>query len=213
MSLIRLMKQLYWAFIQAGQFEAWKKKNRHNYTTAGNNFDISHVTVGKKTYGTINVLLHNPNYYLKIGSYCSIAPDVMFILASDHRMDCVSTYPFKFHCVKCASFEAISKGDIIIDDDVWIGYGATIMSGVHIHQGAVIAAGALVSSDVEPYAVVGGVPAKVIKFRFSKEIIAKLLKIDFEKVDDEIIINNLDKLYSRVEEKTALDWLPLRDKL
>lgn len=75
----------------------------------------------------------------------------------------------------------------MIKDDVWIGAQATIMSGVTIGQGAVIGAKALVTKDVPPYAIVGGVPAKVIKYRFEKEIIDELLKIDFSKFDYKVI--------------------------
>ena len=75
--------------------------------------------------------------------------------------------------------EALSKGDIIVEDDVWIGQGATIMSGVHIGQGAVIGAGSIVNKDIEAYSVVAGVPAKLIKMRFPPNIITKLLEIDY----------------------------------
>ena len=210
MTIVRLAKLAYSAILQAKLIENWRKKNRHNYTVVGNYFDISHVTVGKKTYGEINAFIHNPDYFLTIGSYCSIAPNVVFLLSSDHNMECISTYPLKVKCANCVSYEAISKGDIIVDDDVWIGYGAIIMSGVHIHQGAVIAAGAVVTKDVDPYAIVGGVPAKLIKYRFSGPIIEKLVNIDFQKINDELVTNNLEKFYSEINEDTVLDWLPSR---
>ena len=73
--------------------------------------------------------------------------------------------------------ESICRGSIIIDDDVWIGYRSTILSGVHVSKGAVIAAGAVVTHDVPPYAIVAGVPARVIGYRFSEEMIAKLLEL------------------------------------
>ena len=110
--------------------------------------------------------------------------------------------------------EAISKGDIIVDDDVWIGYGATILSGVHIGQGAVIAAGAVVTKDVPPYAIVGGVPAKVIKYRFSPEIIQQLMKLDYSKLTEDMIRERIDDLYTSLDGKTPeevgkpLEWFP-----
>lgn len=95
--------------------------------------------------------------------------------------------------------DAISKGDIIVDDDVWIGYGAIILSGVHISQGAIIAAGAVVTKDVPPYAIVGGVPANILKYRFSKEIIQELLKIDYEHLNPQIILKNKKIVYQKIE--------------
>lgn len=83
-------------------------------------------------------------------------------------------------------WETQAKGNIIVNDDVWIGDSALILSGVEIGQGAVIAAGAVVTEDVPPYAVVGGVPAKVIKYRFRDDVIKELVKIDYAKVDREI---------------------------
>ena len=104
--------------------------------------------------------------------------------------------------------EAMSKGDITVDNDVWIGYGATIMSGVHIGQGAIVAAGAVVTKDVLPYAIVGGVPAKVIKYRFEPELIKELLKIDYSKLTKEKVEKHIDDLYAELKDKRQLDWMP-----
>ena len=103
--------------------------------------------------------------------------------------------------------EAISKGDIIIEDDVWIGYRSTILSGVHIGQGAVIAAGSVVTKDVPPYTVVAGVPAKNIKKRFPDEMIKELLEIKYESLDEDVIKTHLNELYSPLKDKKQLDWL------
>ena len=75
----------------------------------------------------------------------------------------------------------LTNGDIVVGDDVWVGQRAIIMSGVNIGQGAVIGAGAIVTKNVPPYAIVGGIPAKVIRYRFSEELIQELLKIDYSK--------------------------------
>ena len=122
-------------------------------------------------------------------------------------MDHISTFPFRVHCLG-HSVEAVSKGDIIVDDDVWIGYRSTVLSGVHIGQGAVIAAGSVVTSDVPPYAIVGGVPAKVIKYRFPQEIIDGLLQVDFSRLDDKLIGDHQAQLYEKLESVSQLDWLP-----
>ena len=107
--------------------------------------------------------------------------------------------------------EAISKGDIIIYDDVSIGYGAIILSGVHIGQGAVVEAGSVVTKDIPPYAIVGGVPAKLIKYRYKPEMIEALLTIDYRKLNDEIIRNNIDKLYTELRNAEQLEWMPRKE--
>ena len=108
---------------------------------------------------------------LFIGKFCSIAGNVQFFLGGDHRPDWCTTYPFaelmpeNYPDIKGSPR---SKGDIVIGNDVWIGNDAKIMSGVKIGDGAVIAGSAVVTRDVDPYTVVGGVPAKPIKRRFDK---------------------------------------------
>lgn len=186
----------------------WRIKNKHNFTGAANVFDDKYVSAGKYTYGRIKVLNEVVGATLKIGAYCSIAEGVTFILGNDHPLNQVSTYPYKHMLVSSLISDAISKGDIIIADDVWIGYGATIMSGVHIGQGAVIAAGAVVTKNVPPYAIVGGVPAKLIKYRFPPEMVDELLKIDFNKLSNEDIASHINEFYSDLVNIEQLDWLP-----
>lgn len=133
----------------------WRKKNLHNKTMPVNDFDFNSVSVGNYTYGGIQVCNYNLYEKLDIGNFCSIASETMFVLNADHNVNTISSFPFKVKCLGVEKFEALSKGDIIVGDDVWIGYRATILSGVHIGQGAVIAAGAVVTRDVPPYAIVG----------------------------------------------------------
>ena len=157
----------------------WRLKNKHNDTWLVNKTETQKLLrVGKRTYGGLYVHWSNDNNKVVIGNYCSIADDVTFIVSSDHPSNLVSTFPFKIMCLQSRKSESISKGDIIVEDDVWIGYGATIMSGVHIGQGAIVASRALVTHDVPPYAIVGGVPAKVIKYRFPNETSALYRPID-----------------------------------
>lgn len=189
----------------------WKIKNQHNKTRVDHVFSIDNVKVGKYTYGDIRVLDHNLEHTLKIGNYCSIAPNVLFIIGDDHRTDLISTYPFKVQIEHSQLREAISKGDIIVQDDVWIGYGSTILSGVTIGQGSVVAARSVVTQDVPPYAIVGGVPAKVIKYRFSDHIIEKMMKIDFSKLDEELLREHIDDMYTVVDENIDLSWLPMKE--
>lgn len=188
----------------------WKANNRHNETYLLNSNVLNNVKVGKYTYGPIDVVISSKESFLNIGSYCSIAENTKFILGADHYLNHISTFPFKVKCMHSCKYEAISKGDIVIDDDVWVGYGAIILSGVHIEQGAVIAAGAVVTKDVPAYAIVAGVPAKVIKYRFSQDIIDEMLKIDYSNLSEEAIKMNINKLYTEMSDKKLIEWMPMK---
>ena len=151
----------------------WRANNYNNNTWPQNYFPLECARCGKYTYGALNISSFNDKSKLSIGAFCSLAGEVMFFLDADHPISNISTFPFHVDVLKDKKYEASSKGDIVVDDDVWIGYRAMILSGVHIGQGAVVAAGAVVTKDVPPYAIVGGVPAKVIKYRFSPEEIGR----------------------------------------
>lgn len=190
----------------------WRKNNKHNDTTINNFISQELITVGNYTYGQLNVINSNLCSKMSVGNFCSIAGNVTFILSSDHPLNYVSTFPFKVKICD-EQYEAISHGDIKIDDDVWIGFGATILSGVHIGQGAVVAAGAVVTRDVPPYAIVGGVPAKFIKYRFSDEIINKLLNVDYSRINKKFVAKYLQDFYVNITTDTDLSWLPQKEKL
>ena len=136
---------------------------------------------------------------LIIGKFCMIASDVKFIMnGANHLSNAISTYPF---AVFGNGWESAmegktypNKGNIEIGNDVWIGYNATIMAGVKIGDGAIIATNATVVSDVEPYSIVGGNPAREIKKRFSPEIIERLLKFQWWNWDIEKITKNVQNL-------------------
>ncbi len=181
----------------------WRRLNSHNYTYMKNKYNISNVHVGNNTYGGICVLNDVEDVKLEIGAYCSIAENVIFLLGAEHPTKYVSTYPFRYRLFNDNRLEAISKGNIIIDDDVWIGYGAIIMSGVHIGQGAVIAAGSVVTKNIPAYAIVGGIPAKVIKYRFNKDIIDKLQVVDYKKMDDRKLQKIQEELYCEINISTV----------
>lgn len=184
----------------------WRKMNPNNFTNAEDLFDSDLVSVGDYTYGGLRVLTYNKHNRLYIGRFCSIAQEVMFVLSGDHYVNHISTYPYKVWLLKEKN-EGVSKGDIVLDDDVWIGFRATIMSGVHIGQGAVIAAGAVVTKDVPPYAIVGGVPAKIIKYRFSEDIIQELVKIDYSNLDEKMVREHINELYNDLEDIDQLEWM------
>lgn len=183
----------------------WRKKNAHNLTICKGIFPIDNVEIGSYTYGIIHVINHN-NSKLSIGRFCSIAPEVTFITGGEHNISTLSSFPFKVKVLHESS-EAVSKGDIIVGDDVWIGYRATIMSGVQIGQGAIVAAGAIVTEDVPPYAIVGGVPARIIKYRFEPEIVNKLKLFDYSKLTKKQIQDHVKQLYSEIMNIDDIEWL------
>jgi Acetyltransferase (isoleucine patch superfamily) len=147
-----------------------------------------------------NVLYHYPINHDKliIGKYCSIACGAKFMFTSgNHTMSSLSTYPFpifyeEWELGGCSVTEAWdNKGDIVIGNDVWIGYEAVVMQGVHIGDGAIVGTRAVVTKDVPPYTIVGGIPAKEIKKRFSDEVIEKLKELHWWDWDEQAVQRNL----------------------
>ena len=174
--------------------DRWIHNNSNNFTMPTTIFNMDSVTVGKMTYGKLNIKAYgNKDEKLTIGSYCSIADNVTFFLGGEHPYNGLSTYPVK-SLICGEKHEALSKGPVIIGDDVWIGYGATILSGVTIGQGAVIGAGSIVSKDVPPYAIYAG--NKIYKHRFAENIIEKLVKFDYNSVDNNEFRQVKDLIYS-----------------
>jgi len=160
----------------------WRFKNKNNSTVAKTIFEMNAVTVGRYTYGNLDVRSWgSENEKLIIGDFCSIA-NTTFVLGGNHNYSHFSTFPSKVRFLG-AIREAYSNGPIVVSDDVWLGIDTMVMSGVTIGQGAVVAARSVVVKDVPPYAIVGGNPAKIIKYRFSSEIIEKLLKVNFKKLN------------------------------
>jgi len=188
----------------------WYRNNPTNDTIPNVIFNDSTVKIGNYSYGELNIVSFDCKSRLLIGNYVSIAQNVTFLLDVEHYTNQIMTYPVKAKIVCANEIETFSKGNIVVDDDVWIGYGATIMSGVHIGQGAVVAAGAVVTKNVPPYAIVGGVPAKVLKYRFDKQMIEELIKIDFGKLSKAEIVNHMNELYLELKDIKQLDWMPKR---
>ena len=179
----------------------YRRMNRHNFTQIMNFCDLSKVIVGKKSYGELNATDFSPaDTKLYIGSYCSIAPNVRFLLGGEHQIKSISTYPFKVLSFG-ESREAGSKGDIVVKDDVWIGDGAIICSGVTIGQGAIVASGAVVTKNVESYSIVGGNPARVIKYRFDEKLRQKLCEIDIVKLFDSFTKDDIPLIYEELTEE------------
>lgn len=152
-----------------------------------------------------NVLYHYPinKDKLVIGKFCSIACGAKFLFNSaNHNMNSLSTYPFPLFFeewdlkIEDVADSWNNKGDIVIGNDVWIGYEAVIMAGVTIGDGAIIGTRAVVTKDVPPYTIVGGVPAKIIRKRFSDDTISKLLEIKWWNWEKEKIQKNIEAIKS-----------------
>ena len=138
------------------------------------------ISVGDFTYGQPVVYQWDTKTRLTIGKFCSIGGNVQILMGGEHHTEWMTTYPFNVLMADAYGFEenrAKSKGDIVIGNDVWIGNSAIILSGVTIGDGAVIGAGSVVTKDVAPYQIVGGNPARHIRWRFGLTIRERLEKL------------------------------------
>ncbi len=177
--------------------ELWLRSTRflmYHFINSGN------LEVKPHTYGRFNLYDCSFGCKLEIGDYCSFAENISFIFRN-HKTNLVTTYPFDelnyFYTdkqVEESVHEMKNNGKITVGNDVWFGANSTILSGVSIGDGAVIAAGAVVTKDVPDYAIVGGVPAKVIRYRFDQEKIRKLKEIAWWNFNEEKVVENLNKI-------------------
>lgn len=158
-----------------------------------------------KDFERNNVLYQYPinNDRLIIGKYCSIACGAKFLFNSaNHTMTSLSTYPFPLFFEewglekKNVTNAWDNKGDIVVGSDVWIGYEAVILAGVTIGDGAIIGTRAVVTKDVPPYTIVGGIPAKPIRKRFDDEMISHLLALKWWDWAEERIAQNINLIQS-----------------
>lgn len=161
------------------------------------------MSVGAHTYGDGHIRLRTwgTATKLRIGSFCSIADDVTVFLGGNHHIDWISTYPLAADATAGGlhgerSGQPSTRGDVVIGNDVWIGSGVSIMSGVRIGDGAVIAARSHVVKDVAPYELVGGNPARHIRFRFEASVIEELLTLSWWNWPEEAIAEAADLLSS-----------------
>lgn len=163
----------------------------------------AHVRVGRHTYGVTwrKVLFPSKDAPLEIGAFCSVAGKVLFMCSGQHLTGSATSFPIYSRLLKQP--EPIANGGrpggITVGNDVWIGHGAIILPGVEIGDGAVVGAGAVVTKSVQPYAIVGGSPAKLIRYRFSQEMISKLLAIQWWHWDDEKIKGEAAALTGPIE--------------
>lgn len=157
------------------------------------------VNIGRyTTLNGPNIVVTNELNPISIGSFCSIAGNVT-IQEHNHNYKRASTYFIQNNYFNSKdSFQTISKGEIVIKNDVWIGTYSVVLGGVTIGDGAVIAANSVVNKDVPPYAIVGGTPAKIIGYRFPKEIIEKFEEIKWWNWSDEKMRKNKEFFESKI---------------
>ncbi|WP_208110903.1 CatB-related O-acetyltransferase [Flavobacterium sp. 245] len=180
----------------------WRLDNKHNFTSLSINVKKSEIIkVGKFSYGELNVeYFGNKDEALHIGNFVSIASNVVFILGGNHQINTFTTYPIKAHFVeKFSEIDAQTKGPIILEDEVWLGSNTIVMSGVTIGKGAIVAAGSVVTKDVPPFSIVGGNPAKFIRWRIPEDLIADRTSINLSDLGMESIKKNIDVLYKTLD--------------
>ncbi len=160
-----------------------------DYVNVAHHAQISNATIGKRS----SIGRYSKIQFAEIGSYCSCSWDVT-IGALEHPMHSVSTHAFSFRKQfgLCEKDIFLNHQKVIIGNDVWIGCGAIIKSGVIIGDGAIIGANSMVTHDVEPYEIVGGVPARHIKWRFDEKIRNLLLELKWWCLPDDILRQHID---------------------
>jgi acetyltransferase-like isoleucine patch superfamily enzyme len=174
--------------------------------------------VGDYSYGRPNILTWGEGRKVFIGRYCSFAAGVTVFLGGNHRPDWVTTYPFSAITDTWPEGAGIeghpqSNGDVRIENDVWLGTNSTIMSGVTVGNGAVIAACSVVTKNVPPYAIVGGNPARLIRYRFEEETIKRLLEVSWwdwpearvRSLIPDLLSNDIDGFLSKAQGMLHVD--------
>lgn len=149
------------------------------------------IKIGRHSYGLkpSSVMFYSPTIDLQVGNFCSIAKEVVFLIKAQHPIDTASTFPLRTFA---RGTEYLGSKPIIVGHDVWIGFRSTIMSGVTLGNGSIVAAGSVVTKDVPPYAIVAGVPAKILRYRYDEKTIARMEEIAWWFWDDDKITSNID---------------------
>lgn len=165
------------------------------------------ASVGRWTYGVNPKMISGcvEHAELRVGSFCSIGQEVLFMCRANHPKSLVSTFPFKVKVTKELPTESdlLFSGNMQIGNDVWIGRRAIIMPGIKIGDGAIVGAGAIVTKDVPPYAIVAGNPAKLIRYRFSESQIESLLAIRWWEWSDEKIRAEQPSFFGSIDDFIA----------
>jgi len=164
--------------LQIGYMSLVKKSKFGIYNTIYENVILNKVTLDNFSYIAKNTEIS----YTRIGKFCSIGPYCKIGLGKHPSKDFVSTHPIFFSTLNQSQISFANQqyfeefNDITIGNDVWIGSSSIVLDGIQISDGVIVAAGSVVTKDIPPYAIVAGIPAKIIRYRFSKEQIEKLLK-------------------------------------
>jgi virginiamycin A acetyltransferase len=184
------------------------------FITVGDHTTYDDFVRDPRDFQRNQVIYHYPECNrdrLIIGKYCSIACGAAFLFnAANHALGSLSTYPFPIFFEEWGTDAGAvadawdNRGDIVVGNDVWIGYEAVVMAGVTIGDGAIVASRAVVTRDVPPYAIVGGVPAKVIKYRFDPATVESLLAIKWWEWPAETIRRALPLIRGGKAEELAL---------
>jgi virginiamycin A acetyltransferase len=168
------------------------------------NLHLWHADRGTYFDRNVNIITWSDEYKINVGKYNSIGRDCNFFLHANHRPDWVTTssqllgpVTNEIADLHMTMGHPACKGDITIENDVWIGANSTIMSGVTIHNGSIVAAGSVVTKDVPPYAIVAGNPGKIVKFRFTEDQIRDLLEISWWNWNEDKIKESAMTLWSQ----------------
>lgn len=165
---------------------------------------------GEYSYGTPTVLDWGEGKTLSVGKFCSFGPETVIYLGGNHRTDWVTTFPFTVLDPVAAGIRGHpqSRGDVVIGHDVWMGRASSILSGVKVGHGACIAAHAVVTKDVPPYAIVAGNPATIVKYRFDERQVKKLLQIKWW----DFPIEDIRDLYPKLLSSSVDEFIAIAQK-
>jgi chloramphenicol O-acetyltransferase type B len=195
-SFIQLLQSIY----SVGKLSpAEKLQNKPKRSLAAFSKRYPNYKIGANCYGVPNIKHPHPDAMLTIGNYCSFAKNVEIYLGGNHRTDWVSTYRFPVFFKQARHIEncAITNGNVTIGSDVWLCQNTSILSGITIGHGAVVANGAIVTKNVAPYEIVGGNPAKHIRWRFDEPTREALLKSAWWDWPEAEVLSVVDMLCSK----------------